>query len=134
MLAGFLRSLEPEITVHGTGCSFALADGALVRGDVAPLASFGVGWHLPGHVGFGGRLFVEVLGMQRRGHFEDHGGFDGVIVGRPAQPIRASGGQRRSVPPQTRRVFSSMRAIWSAFSCSAHSRAFPDRKKTFGLK
>lgn len=134
MLAGFLISVDREIAAAGTAGSFALADGSPMRGDVAWLARCVVGWHVPGRVEFGGRLFVEGLGMQIRGLFEDHGGFYGIIMGRPAQPIRASGGQRRSAPPQTRRVFSSMRAICSVVSCSAHSRALPDRKKTCGLK
>lgn len=58
MHAEFLLSLDPEIAVHATDSSFALADGSPMRGDVAPLAMFGMGWHLAGHTEFGGRLLL----------------------------------------------------------------------------
>lgn len=56
--AELLLSLDPEIAVHGTDGRFALADGSPMRGDVAPIAMFGMGWHLAGHAEFGGRLLV----------------------------------------------------------------------------
>ena len=56
--AELLMSLDPEIAVHGTDGTFALADGSPMRGDAAPLAMFGMGWHLPGFAEFGGRLLV----------------------------------------------------------------------------
>lgn len=58
MHAELLLSLDPEIAVHGDDGSFALADGAPMRGDVAPLAMFGMGWHFPGFAELGGRLLV----------------------------------------------------------------------------
>jgi len=56
--AELLMSLDPEIAVHGTDGTFAVADGAPMRGDAAPLAMFGMGWHFPGHAELGGRLLV----------------------------------------------------------------------------
>jgi hypothetical protein len=58
MHAELLMSLDPEIAVHGADGSFALADGAPMRGDVAPHAMFGAGWHFPGYFEIGGRLQV----------------------------------------------------------------------------
>ena len=56
--AELLLSLDPEIAVHGTDGRFVLADGSPMRGDVAPVAMFGMGWHRAGHAEFGGRLLV----------------------------------------------------------------------------